>query len=75
MRLTVRVIPRARHRAIEQMPDGLLRVKVTEPTEGGRANEAVIEALAGHFHVTKRSVRIVRGMTSRTKMVEVIHEV
>jgi uncharacterized protein YggU (UPF0235/DUF167 family) len=34
-----------------------------------RANEALIEFLAAHYGVAKRSVRIARGLKSRDKRV------
>jgi uncharacterized protein (TIGR00251 family) len=71
MRVPVKVTPRARKPGIETSEDGSLLVKVREPAEGGRANDAVIEALAGHFGVAKRAVTIVRGRGGRRKLVEV----
>ena len=70
-RIQVRVIPHAKRRDIGMTPDGTLIVKVTEPAEGGRANAAVIEALAKHFGVPKRGIVILRGATSRQKLVEI----
>ena len=72
MRLHVRVIPRAKRRTIEQALGGTLLVKVTEPAEDGRANAAVIAALAAHFSVPKRCVKILRGLTGRQKMIEIV---
>ena len=71
MRITVRVVPRAGRRAVEPQMDGSLKVRVTEPAEGGRANEAVVEALAEHFGVPRRRVTIVRGHTARLKLIEI----
>ena len=71
MRLTVKVTPKSRQRRLEQAADGSWRAMVLEPPEDGRANEAVIELLAEHFDVPKRSVRIVRGQTGRQKVVEI----
>lgn len=72
MRIRVRVIPRAGKTGIEQLADGSFRVRVTEQAEGGRANAAVIEALAEHFGVPKRAVTILQGMASRSKLVEIL---
>lgn len=72
MKIQVRVTPRARRRGIEKAPDGTYLVKVTEPAEGGRANAAVIEALAKHFGVPKRAVNILRGQAGRNKVIEVV---
>ncbi|MDP3722547.1 MAG: DUF167 domain-containing protein [Candidatus Omnitrophota bacterium] len=72
MRIRVKVIPKAKKSGIEPLPDGGLRVRVVAPAEGGRANTAVIEALAEHFGVPRRSVTILQGATHRTKLVEII---
>lgn len=71
MRLHIRVTPRCRKPGIEVAGDGTLVVKVREPAEDGRANQAVVAALAGHFGVPKRAVTIVHGHASRRKLVEV----
>ena len=71
MRLQIRVTPRARQPAVEKASDGTLVVKVREPAENGRANDAVIAALAVHFGVAKRGVTIVHGHGSRRKLVEI----
>lgn len=69
MRVRVRVTPRAKQRGIEAASDGTLRIKVTEPAEGGRANAAMIKLLAEHFHILKRAVVILQGEKSRQKLV------
>ena len=69
--MTIRVTPGAKKPGIETAADGTLVVKVREPAEDGRANDAVIAALAGHFGVAKRAVTIVHGHGSRRKLVEV----
>ena len=71
MRIRVRVVPRAKKSGVEPLPDGGLRVRVVQPAEGGRANAAVIKALAEHFGVPQRAVTILQGMTSRSKLIEI----
>ncbi len=70
MIVRVRVAAGAKKNAIVE-EDGLLKVRVTAPAIEGRANRAVIAALADHFGVKRRFVRIVRGETSREKWIEV----
>jgi hypothetical protein len=71
MRVRVKVMPRAKQPGIEMLADGSLRVRVAAPAEGGRANEALLKALAGHFGVPPRAVRIVSGLTRRAKLIEI----
>lgn len=68
----VRVVARARRRGVTMSQDGTLVIRVTEPPEGGRANAAVIEALAKHFALPRRRLRIAQGQTSRQKLIEMV---
>ena len=70
--LSIRVVPNAScSQVIGEMSDGVLKVKLQAPPEGGRANKELIACLAKHYNVTKRSVSILSGKTSRNKRVEV----
>ncbi|MCM8794865.1 MAG: DUF167 domain-containing protein [Candidatus Omnitrophica bacterium] len=71
MKIQVKVCACARTKGIFPTPDGGLTVKVTEPAKEGRANAAVIEMLARHFGLPRGAVRIVRGETSRRKLIEI----
>ena len=64
------MIPRARQNKITTDADGTLRVHITAAPVDGAANDAVIRALAEHFRVPKSQIKIVRGETSRNKIVE-----
>lgn len=65
--ITVRVTPRAsRERIAEEY--GRLRVWVTVPPEGGKANKAVQSLLADYLGVPKTSLTLVRGAKSRDKV-------
>jgi len=72
MRIQVKVTPRAKQPGVTPAADGTLAVKVRAPATDGRANDAVIEALAEHFGVPRRAVTIVHGHTSRRKLVEIL---
>jgi uncharacterized protein (TIGR00251 family) len=67
--LSVRVIPRAKRNAVTKIKDGSIKVYVTAPPEDGRANEAVVEAIAEWLGVKRRQIQIVTGTTSRHKVV------
>lgn len=67
MRLIVHVKPRARTPAVHRLDNEHLVVAVREAPEHGRANAAVVRALA-HLGVASSRVRIVSGHTSKTKI-------
>ncbi|MFI4989657.1 MAG: DUF167 domain-containing protein [Solirubrobacterales bacterium] len=67
----VRLIPRARANEISGERNGVLLVRVTAPPADGRANEALCRLIAKRAGVGVRSVSIVRGMSSREKVVRV----
>jgi len=71
MRLRIRVKPGAREEKVSREPDGSLLVSVRARAQEGKANEAVVKAVAKFLRVPKTSVRIVSGLSSRTKMLEV----
>lgn len=68
---TVRVQARARRDAIEGLWQGALRVRLTAPPAGGRANEALRRLLAAHLNIPVSAVRILAGERSRTKRIAV----
>lgn len=70
-RLAVRASPGSKRDAIAAVVDGVVRVRVAAPAERGRANEALAALLAGCLGVPRRAVTIVRGATSRQKVMEV----
>lgn len=55
---------------VEAGADGMLTVFVRERAVEGAANEGVVAALAKHWGVRKRDVRVVAGHTARVKTVE-----
>lgn len=56
---------------VEVADDGSLTLYVRERAVDGAANEGVIRALADHFAVPRSRIDIVRGHTSRSKLIEV----
>jgi len=74
MLISVRVIPRSRKNSVEwdgEGEGGRLKVRLTASPVDGAANEALVALLAERLGVPKRQVVIVRGATSRLKVVEV----
>ncbi len=72
--MSIRVTPRAaraRIRALADEADGarVIKVSVTAPPEGGKANDAVIRLLAKAWRVPKSSLTIVSGAAGRRKTI------
>jgi len=67
----VRVQPGAKKPGIVGYEAGVLRLKVSAPPLEGRANEAVVEALAELLGVRRSQVSIMRGAHSRDKTLRV----
>jgi uncharacterized protein YggU (UPF0235/DUF167 family) len=53
------------------VPERRFVVAVTERAIQGRANDAIVRALAEYFHVPRAAVRIVAGTTAKEKIVEI----
>lgn len=71
MIVQVRVSTNAAKPGVEKTADDEYKVRVSAKPVGGKANAAVIEALAEHFGVPKGRVRIVAGLTSKRKTVQI----
>jgi uncharacterized protein len=71
--ITVRVSPGS-SRALVQETGGGYKVYCTKIAADGQANAQVIELLAEYLKIKKYRLRIVRGATGRTKIVEIDNE-
>ncbi len=68
--VNVKVQPRSSRRGIDIIGD-TLKVKLTAPPVDGAANEQLIKILSETLGVGKRSIHIVKGLSSREKVVEI----
>ena len=69
--LRVRLTPRAGRSQIDDWDGDLLRVRVAAPPVEGKANDALLRLLAEALGVPPSRLRLVRGRTSREKVVAV----
>ena len=68
---SLRVQPRASRDEIAGVMNGAMKIRLCAPALENRANEALIEYLAGVLKTSKSAVRIRSGEQSRSKRVEV----
>ena len=71
VRVAVHVQPRASRSEIIGQHGAALKVRLQAPPVDGAANDALVRLLADSLGVSRRSVRVVAGATSRSKTVEV----
>lgn len=69
--IRVRVHPKASSNSIAGTHAGALKIRVTPAPEDGKANRAVIELISEALRIGKSAVTILRGETSRDKLVKI----
>lgn len=67
--LELKVIPNAPRDELAGWLGDALKVKVHAPALDGRANDALLEFLAGRLGLPRRAVTLLRGEKSRQKVV------
>jgi uncharacterized protein YggU (UPF0235/DUF167 family) len=71
MKIFVKAKPGVREEKVEKLEDGSFVVSVKEPPIQGKANIAILKALAVHFGVSPSDVRLVSGFSSKQKVFEI----
>jgi len=69
--LSVKLQPRASTNEIGEPMGSELRIKVTSPPVDSAANEALVRLLADRLDCPRSKVELVRGHTSRHKVVKI----
>jgi len=67
----VRVIPRASRSEVVGEIEGAVKVRLTSPPVDGAANAELIKLFAKTLRVSRSSVEIVSGETSKTKRIRI----
>ena len=70
-RIAVKVQPRAKKTELGGRAGEAYKLRVAAPPVDGKANEACILFFAERFGVARSAVRIVQGLASRMKVVEI----
>lgn len=69
--LSIKLQPRASANEIGEALGSELRVKVTAPPVDAAANEALVRLLADELDCPRNRVELIRGQTSRHKVVKI----
>jgi uncharacterized protein (TIGR00251 family) len=70
-RVKIYVQPQASKTEVAGMFDGCVKVRLAAPPVDGAANRRLIEFVAAKLGVSKSSVRLIAGASSRRKVLEV----
>lgn len=75
-RITVKLTPGAKKNEVagwetDAAGERFLRACVTAAPEKGKANAALLKLLSKHWGIPKSAIEIVRGETSRVKVLEI----
>lgn len=71
MQMSVRVTAGANKEKVEVLSDTRLKIAVKQKAEQGAANGRVVELVAKHFGVPVKTVRIVKGHKTPSKILKV----
>jgi len=72
MKISVKVKANSKSEKVEKINDNEYNIWVKSPAKEGRANEAVIECLSGHFDIPKSRINILKGYKNKNKLVEIL---
>ncbi len=71
MKYTIKIKPNANENKIMEQHDDFLKIKIRAIPEKGKANNALIKFLSKYFEIPKSNIKIIKGETSRNKIVEI----
>ncbi len=72
MKIFVKAKPNAKQEKVEEIDEIHFAVSVKESPRQGRANEAIIKALAEYFEMDRSVFKLVSGFKSKNKIFEII---
>lgn len=72
MIVSIKAKVHARENAVERIDDTTFIVHTTEAPEKGKANRAIMKLVAEHLDIPASRIRIVRGIASQKKLLEIV---
>jgi uncharacterized protein len=72
MLINVHVTPNSKEANVTKLDESNFEARIDERAEEGQANKRLIEILSKYLNVPKSRIRIVKGIKSRDKIVEVL---
>ena len=72
VKIFVKVVPSASANEIVGKFGGRVKIRITAPPEGGKANKAICTLLASELQLAKHNVSVVAGMSNPNKTVSAL---
>jgi len=72
MRIRVKVKPGARVEKVEKLSESEYLIWIRDQAKEGKANLGAIKALSDYLDIPKSRITILKGHTSRNKLLEII---
>ncbi len=70
MKIIVKSHPNSKQSRISETEPGIFDVYISSPAVDGKANKAITQAIAEYFDVAPSLVEIIKGHTSKTKVLQ-----
>jgi len=68
----LKITPRAsKNEIVGELSDGTIKIKLKAPPIDGKANEELIKFLSSEWKIPKTKIKIIRGLTSKNKIIKV----
>ena len=71
MKISVKVKPGSKKENVERVDDTNFIAHIKAPPVEGKANDALVRLLSDYFGVPKSNILIIKGTTSKYKLVEI----
>jgi uncharacterized protein len=72
MEIKVKIITNSSQQSIEELTPGEFKVRLKSVPVEGKANKELISLLADRYNIAKSMITIVRGKTSKNKIIEIV---
>ena len=70
--IRVKITPRSPKNEISGvLDDGTIKIKLTAPPVDGKAKQSLIKFLTDYFKINSKSIAIISGQTSHTKLISI----
>ncbi|MCL5117228.1 MAG: DUF167 domain-containing protein [Candidatus Marsarchaeota archaeon] len=71
MRINIKAIPNAKSVSISANGEADYSIRIDAPAHEGKANKRLIEILSDYFKIPKSHVKIIKGASAKSKVVEI----